>query len=97
MEHLKEYGTLKALGADNMDIDIIIFSQTGISAVIGYVTGGAITLLSQNSLEKAGVTIYLSPLILSVLFVMVLLTCLFSAYFSIRKVRRLDPVMVFRG
>lgn len=97
MEHIKEFGTLKALGANNRDIDTIIFSQAGISAIIGYVIGGAFTLLSQDSLGKAGVTIYLSPLLLIVLFVIVLLTCLLSAYFSVRKVRKLDPVMVFRG
>jgi putative ABC transport system permease protein len=97
MEHIKEFGTLKALGASNRDIDTIIFSQAGISAVIGYMTGGTITLLSKGSLEKAGVTIYLSPLLLGVLFVIVLLTCLLSAYFSVRKVRNLDPVIVFRG
>lgn len=97
MEHLTEFGTLKALGAENRDIYKIIFSQAGISAAIGYAIGSAIILLLWDGMEKAGVSLYLSPLLFSVIFVVVLLTCLMSAYFSVRKVRKLDPVMVFRG
>lgn len=97
MEHLREYGTLKALGASNWDIDTIILSQAGISAIIGYVSGSVFILLSKDSLVKAGVTIFLSPMLFAVLFIVILLTCLLSASFSVRKVRRLDPVMVFRA
>ncbi len=97
MEHLREFGTLKALGARNRDIYQVIFSQVSISAIIGFVAGSILILLGRNGIEKAGVSLYLSPVLFFILFLIVLLTCLLSAYFSVRKVRTLDPVMVFRS
>lgn len=97
MEHILEFGTLKAIGARNSDIYKVIFSQAGISAVIGYIMGSVFILLVKNPIEKAGVTLNLNLSLLLMLFVVILLTCLLSAYFSVRKVKRLDPVMVFRG
>ncbi len=97
MEHLREFGTLKALGARNNDIYQVIFSQVGISAFIGYTIGSAVILLMRNGIEKAGVSMYLSPGIFLALFLVVISMCLLSAYFSVRKVRTLDPVTVFRA
>lgn len=97
MEHLREYGTLKAIGARNRDIYQVIFSQAGISATIGYTIGTIFILLVRGGIEKAGVSLYLSPILFIILFFIILLTCLLSAYFSVGKVRRLDPVTVFRG
>jgi len=96
MEHLREFGTLKALGARNSDIYRVIFAQTGISAVAGYTIGSVLILLVKDGIEKAGVSLYLSAGLFLSLFFIILLTCLLSAYFSVRKVRTLDPVMVFR-
>lgn len=97
MEHLREYGTLKAIGARNRDIYQVIFSQAGISAIIGYIIGTIFILLVRGAIERAGVSLYLDPLLFILLFVIILLTCLLSAYFSVGKIRRLDPVTVFRG
>lgn len=96
MEHLREFGTLKALGARNADMYTVIFSQVGISAVIGFTAGSLLVLLGRGGIEKVGVSLYLHPLLFAVLFAVVLMTCLFSAFFSVRKIRTLDPVTVFR-
>ena len=96
MEHIQEFGTLKAVGARNIDLYKIIFTQAAIAACIGYVGGMAFILLMRGSIEKLGVTLYISPSLLASVFLLVLGTCLASAFFSIRKVRRLDPVTVFR-
>ncbi len=97
MEHIKEYGTLKAMGARNWDLYKIIFSQAGISAIIGYAVGVLVILSVKGAIEKVGVTLYLSLNLYAVLFVVMLGTCFLSAYFSIMKVKSLDPVMVFRS
>ncbi|MBI5892292.1 MAG: FtsX-like permease family protein [Deltaproteobacteria bacterium] len=96
MEHIREFGTLKALGAKNMDIYKVIFTQTAISALIGYIFGSIFILVSSGAIERAGVSLYLSPVLFILIFLIVLLTCLLSGYFSVRKVRKLDPAMVFR-
>lgn len=97
LEHLREYGTLKAIGARNQEIDQAIFAQAAISAVAGYVLGVVLVLLMRGAIEGAGVPLYLSPTLFASLFVAILVMCLASAYFSVAKVHRLDPVSVFKA
>lgn len=97
VQHMKEYGTLKAMGAKNEDIYKAIFSQALISAAAGYAIGTALMLLSRPSIEAAGVPIYLSSLLIISVFVIICISCISSAYFSVKKIKTLDPVMVFRG
>lgn len=96
MEHLRDYGTLKAMGARNRDINLVILAQAGVSAVMGYAIGVAITFASSHGIEGAGVEMQLPLSLLASVFVIVLLTCLAAAWISVRKVKRVDPVMVFR-
>lgn len=96
IEHIQEFGTLKAVGARNADLYKIIFTQAAMAACIGYVGGMIFILLAKSSIEKLGVTLYISPALLASVFLLVLGTCFASAFFSIRKVRKLDPVTVFR-
>jgi putative ABC transport system permease protein len=96
MEHLRDYGTLKAMGARNRDINSIILSQAATSAVLGFVIGVAITFLLRGAILRAGVPMQTSWLLLAALFISIVVTCLGAAYISVRKVRTLDPVTVFR-
>ncbi|MGA7948560.1 MAG: ABC transporter permease [Thiobacillaceae bacterium] len=97
LEHLREYGTLKAIGARNQEIDQAIFAQAAVSAVAGYVVGALLVLLMRGAVESAGVPLYLSPTLFVVLFLAVLVMCLGSAYFSVVRVHKLDPVSVFKA
>jgi putative ABC transport system permease protein len=97
LEHLQEFGTLKAIGAKNRDIYKIILSQAGLSGTIGFAFGLAAILLSLDHLEQFGVTLYLSAELIVILFTLVLLTCFGAALVSVRQIRKLDPVAVFRG
>jgi len=97
VQHLKEYGTLKAMGARNEDIYKAIFSQAAISALSGYVIGTGFILAAESGIEKAGVPMYLDFWLLASLFIVIVMTCIGAAWFSVKKVRTIDPVMVFRG
>jgi putative ABC transport system permease protein len=97
LEHLRDYGTLKAIGARNQEIDQAIFAQAGLAAVAGYTAGALLVLFMRGGIEHAGVPMYLSPTLFAVLFIVILGMCLASAYFSVAKVRRLDPVSVFKA
>jgi putative ABC transport system permease protein len=96
VEHLREFGTLKAMGAKNRDLYTVILSQAAISAAIGFVLGSSIVVLLRNGMEQVGVTLYLGPELFAVLFAVLLATCFLAAHFSIVQVKRLDPLMVFR-
>lgn len=97
MEHIREYGTLKALGAKDSEIYRVIFWQAGINAVIGFLAGAVLIFFLAEGIERAGVPMYLNLLIIFSFFLLILLICLCSAYFSVRKIKNLDPVMVFRA
>jgi putative ABC transport system permease protein len=96
MEHLRDYGTLKAMGAHNREINLVILSQAGASAVMGFVIGVIVTLLVRPGVEGTGVPMQLPWLLFAILFVIIVLTCLLAAYISVREVKRLDPMIVFR-
>lgn len=96
VEHQRDYGTLKAMGARNRDINVVIFSQAATSGVLGYAIGVVVIALLRPAVERAGVPLELSASLFIILFFVIVLTCLAAAYISVRKVKTVDPVMVFR-
>jgi putative ABC transport system permease protein len=96
IEHLRDYGTLKAMGARNRDINLIILSQASASAVLGFAIGVVLTLLMRGAIIGAGVPMQAPWPLFAALFVVVVATCLGAAWISVRKAKTLDPVMVFR-
>jgi putative ABC transport system permease protein len=96
IEHLRDYGTLKAMGARNGDINLVILTQAAVSAVLGFGIGVVVTLASRHGIVNAGVSMQLPLTLFAIVFVIIVVTCLVAAYISVRKVKSLDPVMVFR-
>ena len=97
LEHLREYGTLKAIGAKNREIYQVILSQAALSAAAGFVLAAVLVLLVRGAIESAGVPLYFSPALFAAVFLVVLVSCLAAAYFSVSKIRTLDPVSVFKA
>jgi putative ABC transport system permease protein len=95
-DHIKEFGTLKALGADNFDIYRIIFSQAFINALSGYLISLGITLISVRFYEAIGMIIIIKSWVNLMVLMLTLTMCLSSAFISIRKVKKLDPAILFR-
>jgi len=97
IDHIKEYGTLKAMGATNAYLYRVILQQAALSAVAGYGIGIAIAAtVAQGSL--AGTTaIILEPPLAGALFLLTMVMCLGASIVSINKVTRIDPAMVFKG
>lgn len=97
VDHIREYGTLKAMGATNGYIYRVIVRQAVISGVIGYAIAIAIaTTVSRASL--GGTTAIIVPVPLAVaLFGLTLAMCIGASIVSINKVTRIDPAMVFKG
>ena len=96
MEHLKEFGTVKAIGGSNADIYAILFRQASISAVVGFVFGLLPALALRPVLPKIGLALVISPLFAFYVFLGTILLCLGSAVISFRKVAGIDPGLVFR-
>lgn len=97
VDHIREFGTLKAMGATNRYLYGVIVQQAVINAVIGYAIAIVIAgVVSRGSL--AGTTAIMLPWQLAAgLFVLTVAMCVAASVVSIHKVTRLDPAMVFKG
>ncbi|HKA90558.1 MAG TPA: ABC transporter permease [Haliangiales bacterium] len=97
LEHVKEYGTLKAMGAKNRLVVGVILLQAMISAAVGFVVGGGLSFLSRAAMRGANLIVALSPQLLAATAVLTACMCGAAALLSVLKVLRLDPATVFKG
>jgi putative ABC transport system permease protein len=97
MDHLREYGTLKAIGAPNSYVYRVILQQAGMSAVLGYALGITVSIFVVRGAEHGGAAILLPWPMAAFIFGLTLLMCGIAAVVSINKVTHLDPAMVFRS
>ncbi|HEX4487838.1 MAG TPA: ABC transporter permease [Terriglobales bacterium] len=97
VDHLKEFGTLKAMGAPNSYVYKVILTQATISAVIGYVFGMLVSGFVVRASQAGGAAILMPWPMAIGMFFLTLLMCTSAALVSINKVTRLDPAMVFKG
>src|SRR5215472_5516670 len=97
MDHIREYGTLKAMGAANRYIYRVIITQAGISAVIGYAFAMIISFFVIRASQNGGAAIMMPWQLRVGLFFLTVLMCVSAALVSINKVTSLDPAMVFKG
>jgi putative ABC transport system permease protein len=97
MDHLREYGTLKAMGAPNRYVYRVIMEQASISAVIGYALGMLVSFFVVRASQHGGAAILLPWPMAVGMFFLTLVMCIGAAFASINKVMRLDPAMVFKA
>jgi putative ABC transport system permease protein len=97
VDHIREFGTLKAMGAPNSYVYKVIIQQAAISAVIGYVLGMIVSVFVVHGSEKGGAAILMPPSMAVGMFFVTLAMCVGAALVSINKVTRIDPAMVFKG
>jgi putative ABC transport system permease protein len=97
VDHIREYGTLKAMGATNRYLYGVIVMQAVISAFIGYGLGMIVSFFVVRGSEQGGAAILLpAPMAVGMLG-LTLAMCIGAAIVSINRVTRLDPAMVFKG
>jgi putative ABC transport system permease protein len=97
MDHLREFGTLKAMGAANSYVYKVIIQQAAMSAVIGYVLGMAVSSFVVRASQHGGAAILMPWQMAVGMFFLTLTMCIGAALVSINKVTRLDPAIVFKG
>lgn len=97
IEHIKEFGTLKAIGASNADIYLIIIKQALINSVIGFSTGMVIALGVIRLMRKGGLDVLMPWQMMMGIFAVTVMMCLSSSFISIFKITRIDPALVFKN
>lgn len=97
-DHLKEFATLKAMGASDQFLYRIILEQSLWMAILGYIPGMSLCIgLSTWTAASQGITILITPGSALIVLAITVIMCSTSALFAIQKVMRLDPAIVFKA
>lgn len=97
IDRIRDYGTLKAIGATNRYVTKLILTQALLFAIFGYIIGYALIEGFRNGIAKSGV-FFTYPWFMKVAFlVLTVLISLGGALFAIRRITKLEPASVFRG
>jgi len=96
VEHIKEFGTVKAIGGSDLAIYRILGEQALIAAFVGFALGALISYAVRPLMAAIHLNVLLSPGFSAVVFAGTVLMCLGSALFSFRRVAGIDPALVFR-
>ena len=97
MEHIKEFGTVKAIGGSNRDIYAILGRQATVSATVGFAFGLAMALALKPLAERIFLKLIMPLPFIVLVGVGTEVMCLAAAMLSFRKVANIDPGLVFRS
>lgn len=97
VDHIREYGTLKAMGASNGYLYRIIITQSVLSGLIAYLIGIAASLIISQVSMNGTLAIIVNWQLALALFFLTILMCCSASLVAIRKATTIDPAMVFRG
>lgn len=96
-EHLREYGTLKAIGVADRFLYVVIALQAVFMALIGYLPSLALSLLVASIAARRGVEVSITPGTAAIVLAAAVVMCVASAAFAVQRVTRADPAIVFRA
>lgn len=97
VDRLRDYGTFKAIGADNRFVRKLILFQALFFALIGYGIGIILLEGFRSGISNSGVVFYYSLGIKIGFFVITILIALGGAIFAMRRIGKLEPASVFRA
>lgn len=96
LDRLKDYGTLKAIGAGNKYISKLILTQAMLFTIVGFAVGLALLEGFKIGVAKSGLIFSFSPLVLIGMFSTIGLISLSGASFALSRIRSVEPAAVFR-
>lgn len=97
VDNLRYLGTFKAMGATNSMLTKMVLLQALLVSVIGWGIGIGSAALFGYSMHKTELSFSLVWWLYLLSLFSLLFICLIASFFSIRKVLRLDPAIVFKS
>jgi putative ABC transport system permease protein len=97
IDRIRDYGTLKAIGATNGYITRLILLQALLFTIVGFTVGMGLAEFFRFGIAKAG-TIFQYTWLLRFAFLLVTtMISLGGATFAVRRINGVEPASVFRG
>ena len=99
LENVDKFAALKAMGANNRELVLMILSQAGFTALVGYGLGVGLCsfMITMAKMRLPSFASQLSFVNLGLGILMVIVIAGVSSYFGVRRVLRVEPFQVFRG
>jgi len=97
LEHLKEYGTLKAIGASNLQVSGAIVAQALVGALPAHLIAGGFLLIAQHYIGGKGIHLSLSFPTYCLLGLGTIGVCVAASMLSVWRVMQVEPAEVFKG
>lgn len=97
LDRIKDYGTLKAIGASNNYIRKLILIQAVLFAVIGYILAYVLLQGFKAGVAGTGLLVHYRPDVLVGIFVVIVFISVIAATFALRRIKGVEPASVFRG
>ncbi len=97
LDRIRDYGTLKGIGASNGYIVRLILLQAFLFSLVGFALGYLFIDLFRRGVSKAGTVFEFTPGIIFAFFVVTLVISIGGASFAIKRIISLEPASVFRG
>jgi putative ABC transport system permease protein len=96
LDNLRQFGSLKAMGATNMRLLMMIVLQAVVVGLIGYGVGVGLASLFGLMVGRTELAFRLVPATLLATGVAIMLICVLASMASLWKVMKLEPAMVFK-
>lgn len=97
LDRIKDYGTLKAIGATNGYVRNLILTQSFLFAIVGFILAFSLLQLFRIGVQGAGLVFHYSLIQVLGLFIVTIFISVGGSFFAIRKINGLEPASVFRG
>lgn len=98
MDRIKDYGTLKAIGARNSYITKLIITQSLLFSFTGFLIAWGLLEGFKLAVSGSGLLFSLSPeLLAGLLFITLCISLGSTFFFAVRTIRKLEPATVFRS
>lgn len=97
-EHLREFGTLKAMGAPDSFMYGVVMEQAVLMALLGFVPGILVCFaVAWWTSSRHGIDILIDPTTAVLVFACTVAMCVVSSVFALQAVTRVDPAIVFKA
>jgi putative ABC transport system permease protein len=96
LDNLREFGTLKALGATTLDLVGLLWAQAIVYGLLGAVVGSVLVGRVAVATRSAQIAMQLPPELLLATAGIAVLLCLVASSVAVLRVRSIEPAMVFR-
>lgn len=97
IDRIRDYGTLKAIGANNWYVRRLILMQAFLIACLGFALGFVLVLGFKQGVAQAGTLFEFPTWVPFALFGVTLIIAFLGSAFAIRRIVSLEPSAVFRA